>query len=490
MAQLAQLAQLAQTSPALLEVVDKIPDCVKLSVIEQIVSSSCNADIPCLCTDSDFLKNLCQSILRSCEPSDQDITLHLAQGICSEKLPSMNESQQTKIIALIVVLTIASTVAVILRLVARSISTAKYGMDDLLIVIGLLFTYGLNANELLALPFGFGRHQLMLSFKNMKSFLLIYYETQIILTFAITVTRFSLLCFYYRVFPMQKFRKTTAITGFVLFAWWVGTTVTLIFSCKPIHSFWDKSIEGQCRNELVQQFIITATELATTIAVMVLPIPWLWGLQLPTSKKFALAGIFLLGGFVCIACAVRYPLLLAFHEGDASYTVVPIALWVEVECNVGIVSVCLPIMRPLFLNRSAHPVRSRFSAFRFGSSKSKSKTGTKGVSRAAIEDARAANNWSGNTLTSIGLTSFGRSPSPKVVDDEPNLALASQAADQGHDDDGDVERNASQESDPWEPSAGSVVGPCKDWQLDVIPTWTSLESGIRADERSNKWGIL
>lgn len=98
----------------------------------------------------------------------------MAQGICSVALPSLNDSQQPKIIAIVVVMMFASTLAVLLRLIARYLSTAKYGYDDLFIVIALVshfssppmhrhrkqsaprlswrvqvLTYGLNINELI-----------------------------------------------------------------------------------------------------------------------------------------------------------------------------------------------------------------------------------------------------------------------------------------------------------------------------------------------------
>lgn len=473
------MAQLAQASPALLEAIDMIPSCVKLSVIDEIVSSSCKTDIPCLCTDNKFLINLSQAILRGCKPSDQDISLHIAQGICSASHPSLNDSRQREIIAVLVVMTIASTVAVVLRLLARNMSAAKYGMDDLFIVIALALTYGLNANELIALQFGFGKHQLMLSFNHMKKFLLIYYETQIILTCAITTTRLSLLLFYCRVFPIQRFRTITAITGLVIIAWWMGTTLAIMFTCIPVHAFWDRSVEGKCVNEHTQVYAITGTEVATNIAVIILPIPWLWGLHLPTPKKIALGGIFLLGSFVCISCIIRYPFLIAFQQGDSSFTIVPTALWVVVECNLGIVSVCLPIMRPLFVNKVPYPVRSRFSAFPF----SMSKPGTKGVSRAAVDKPDANQDWSGNTLTSIRLKSLPRTHSLRFGN-ENNITLASQGAEQGHDD----ETSSRHENEPWKHNVGAP-STHQHWQLDVIPTWTSLESGIRADGRLDKWEV-
>lgn len=50
----------------------------------------------------------------------------------------MNHSRQPEIIAVLVVMSIASTLAVILRIVARNMSSAKYGLDDLFIVIALV----------------------------------------------------------------------------------------------------------------------------------------------------------------------------------------------------------------------------------------------------------------------------------------------------------------------------------------------------------------
>ena len=42
-------------------------------------------------------------------------------------------------------------------------------------------------------------------------------------------------------------------------------------------------------------YSVTSVELLTNIAMLILPIPWLWKLYLPRSKKFALFGIFMLG---------------------------------------------------------------------------------------------------------------------------------------------------------------------------------------------------
>ncbi|KAL8734527.1 MAG: hypothetical protein Q9166_001427 [cf. Caloplaca sp. 2 TL-2023] len=244
-------------------------------------------------------------------------------------------------------MTAVSTVAVILRMLGRRVSAAKYGADDFLIVVALVLTYGLNANEIIAVHFGFGRHQLMLSLDHISKFLLNDWTIQIIFACAISVTRLSLLMFYHRIFPVKRFTIVAIITGCILVAWWIAFIFAILFSCYPIESYWNKAIVGKCVNEHTLSWGVTGSELATNIIMLVLPIPWLWDLRLPWTKKLALIGLFMLGCFVCVSCIVRFPLLAALKQTDASWTIVPAGIWIVVECNIGIASVCLPLMRPL-----------------------------------------------------------------------------------------------------------------------------------------------
>ena len=192
-------------------------------------------------------------------------------------------------------MTVVSTIAVILRLLGRRLSAAKYGVDDFLIVVALVLTYGLNANEIVAVHYGFGRHQLMLSLDHISKFLLNDWTIQIIFACAITVTRFSLLVFYHRIFPVKRFTIAAIITGCILKAWWIGFIFAILFSCRPIESFWNKALIDDCVNEYTLSWGVTGTELATNILMLVLPIPWLWSLRLDRTKKLALIGLFMLG---------------------------------------------------------------------------------------------------------------------------------------------------------------------------------------------------
>lgn len=66
------------------------------------------------------------------------MTLHLAQNYCGGVLPSLYDNRRKEIIAILVVMMFASTGAVALRIAARKMSSAKYGLDDLFVLIALV----------------------------------------------------------------------------------------------------------------------------------------------------------------------------------------------------------------------------------------------------------------------------------------------------------------------------------------------------------------
>ena len=70
-----------------------------------------------------------------------------------------------------------------------------------------------------------------------------------------------------------------------------------IFQCNPISGFWNRNLPARC--DVKQTYFCLGTaipNIVTDVALLVLPIPYIWRIQRPTSQKIALAGIFMLGG--------------------------------------------------------------------------------------------------------------------------------------------------------------------------------------------------
>jgi hypothetical protein len=82
------------------------------------------------------------------------------------------------------------------------------------------------------------------------------------------------------------------------FTWIGGIALILIacFSCKPISYFWHAVGPGGCMKSQPLWYTMASFQLATDIAVLILPIPVLVNLQLPRKQKLTLIFVFLLGG--------------------------------------------------------------------------------------------------------------------------------------------------------------------------------------------------
>ena len=118
----------------------------------------------------------------------------------------------------------------------------------------------------------------------------LYYATDI------TLVKCSILCLYLRIFGVdRKFRMICyGMMAFVV-AWGVAVILVTIFQCKPVEAGWDKTIAGkQCFN--LGHFVIGSNvpNIIADAAIIALPIPRIWELQLSLGRKVGLVAIFLL----------------------------------------------------------------------------------------------------------------------------------------------------------------------------------------------------
>ncbi|MCJ1232295.1 hypothetical protein MMC14_000244 [Varicellaria rhodocarpa] len=79
-----------------------------------------------------------------------------------------------------------------------------------------------------------------------------------------------------------------------------------------------------------------------------LPLPQIWKLHVKIGRKVQLAGLFLLGGFVCVVSIIRIPQVRSVSLTDPAWSDVSGSIWSIVETNIGLVSACLPTLRPLY----------------------------------------------------------------------------------------------------------------------------------------------
>lgn len=79
-------------------------------------------------------------------------------------------------------------------------------------------------------------------------------------------------------------------------AYWFGSIIRICFLCRPIPYLWDKTIpNGTCLDLTAAYLSVSGINLILDITVVALPMPIIWTLQMPTSKKVAVSAIFGMG---------------------------------------------------------------------------------------------------------------------------------------------------------------------------------------------------
>ena len=85
------------------------------------------------------------------------------------------------------------------------------------------------------------------------------------------------------------------VLAVIVILWWVASILAACLNCVPIRSLWNPEIPGHCGNQLKIQIAEPVPWVVTDFAVLIAPMPVIKNLHLPTSQKWGLASLFLLG---------------------------------------------------------------------------------------------------------------------------------------------------------------------------------------------------
>ena len=125
---------------------------------------------------------------------------------------------------------------------------------------------------------------------------------------SVTFIRASVIFLYIHLFPICIFRRVCYSVLVANLVFFMSTVLADCLICRPISYRWDQVIggKGYCGHEKPLDLYIGIVNLLLDVAVVVLPMPVLWGLKLDTGKKIKLSGMFGLGIAYVPSISYRY----------------------------------------------------------------------------------------------------------------------------------------------------------------------------------------
>lgn len=121
----------------------------------------------------------------------------------------------------------------------------------------------------------------------------------------VSITKISILLFYYRLFgtpgTRQVFKKLLKITQALVVLWFVASIIPGTFRCHQIDDMWNPIIVSSpderqyCISNSAYYISTSAFNVALDIWILVLPLSIIWTLRVSGRRKIGLSAIFLLG---------------------------------------------------------------------------------------------------------------------------------------------------------------------------------------------------
>lgn len=261
-------------------------------------------------------------------------------------------------------------ITVSLRFYARSISRAKLGADDWIMIPALVIIVALGVTQIISAEIGeLGEHQtlgpdgqLVLT-PQLVNYEKCKYILQVLGQFELAVVKVSILLFYRRIFTVRSFRIIDNFAIALTIIWGMAFTLAVTFQCTPISTIWtqfEMNYTPYCTNQRQYYLAGAVSSLILDFMVFALPFPPLMKLKMSPKQKLGVASIFLLGSIVVGVGLTRVIIFaqtikwvkanpLVFFTDVTFYTANTL-FWTLIENSVAIIGACIPALRPLFTN--------------------------------------------------------------------------------------------------------------------------------------------
>ncbi|KAL8862515.1 MAG: hypothetical protein Q9178_001013 [Gyalolechia marmorata] len=262
-----------------------------------------------------------------------------------------DENLGPTIISINIVVFIASTLIVIIRIYTRLRLTKNFGWDDAFMVLTQLLNIcgmGFVAAEI---SNGLGRKRFYLAPGSYKKFLKYDYLDWVQVFLTLMLSKISICLFLLRLSNFRRIRLGLHAMNIFLITSHIPLTFLVIFQCSPISKYWRNPLDGpgRCFSKATVETIIIIQGISSIVSDFIFagfPIILLWDVQLSKRTKIGLCLLMGLGVITGGICIGRTALSGQIKSMDVSWAGVPNALARVFEINLGIIAACMPIMKP------------------------------------------------------------------------------------------------------------------------------------------------
>ncbi|EPS40763.1 hypothetical protein H072_5350 [Dactylellina haptotyla CBS 200.50] len=246
-------------------------------------------------------------------------------------------------------LLVLSLIVVSLRFFCRAVLIKKVGLDDWLILVGLIFAWVFGIFNHFHISFGIGKHIELFDFNDLIPFFKYWYSYQLLYPIILLPTKLSILAFYKGISPQKHYQIAVWATVALVVVYTISVFFVYVFECPNPSTAWSLTFPTGCMNLSVLYYATASGNILTDIVILILPIPVLLTVQIQKRKRIALVGIFFIGFIAVFASISRIWAIWLFQNSkDNTWESIFILIFSNIEINVAIITASAPPLRPLF----------------------------------------------------------------------------------------------------------------------------------------------
>ncbi|KAE8380083.1 hypothetical protein BDV26DRAFT_290643 [Aspergillus bertholletiae] len=265
--------------------------------------------------------------------------------------PSCVESEYWRLVSIVVpiICGVLATAVFLLRLYCRRADGQAFTIDDLMMGMGLLFSYAVTGCTTFSAVHHGGKQPSIWSPEEEERHLLASWLFDKLWPFAQVFVKTSILIFLDRLFSViQRFR--TLARGLIVFtvAWGVAAVLVATLECSPPQYYWNKKIEGHCMPQQAAFYnVIGSLAFVEDIIILLMPIPIVWQLRSTVQQKFKATALLSIGALVCVFSILRFIEYLKYVTPEQTGLGAKGSLWANLELYFGIICGCFLVCKPL-----------------------------------------------------------------------------------------------------------------------------------------------
>ena len=105
----------------------------------------------------------------------------------------------------------------------------------------------------------------------------------------------SVLLLYFRIFVQKRFRQCVQVMLGLVTAWTITFFLTNLFACRPVTALVEPFYGNKCVDTISMWYAGSVSDIILDLLILLMPIPVVWQLHLPTKQKIGVLAMFFLG---------------------------------------------------------------------------------------------------------------------------------------------------------------------------------------------------